>query len=52
MFRLYKPDFVLNNGIIIEAKGWFKARDRVKHLLIQEQYPELDIRFCFRTHTM
>ena len=24
MFRLYKPDFILNNGIIIEAKGWFK----------------------------
>ena len=48
MFRLYKPDFVLNNGIIIEAKGWFKARDRVKHLLIQEQYPELDIRFLFQ----
>ncbi len=48
MFRLYKPDFVLNNGIIIEAKGWFKAKDRVKHLLIQEQYPELDIRFLFQ----
>lgn len=48
MFRLYKPDFVLNNGIIIEAKGWFRPRDRVKHLLIQEQYPELDIRFLFQ----
>jgi len=48
MFRIYKPDFVLNNGIIIEAKGWFRPRDRVKHLLIQEQYPELDIRFLFQ----
>ena len=37
MFRLYKPDFVLNNGIIIEAKGWFRPRDRVKHLLIKDQ---------------
>jgi|TARA_B100000519_G_scaffold201942_1_gene218877 hypothetical protein len=48
MFRIYKPDFVLNNGIIIEAKGWFRPRDRVKHLLIQEQYPDLDIRFLFQ----
>ena len=35
MFRLYKPDFILNNGIIIEAKGWFKPIDRVKHLFIK-----------------
>jgi hypothetical protein len=48
MYRLYKPDFILNNGIIIEAKGWFRPKDRVKHLLIQEQYPELDIRFLFQ----
>ena len=48
MFRLYKPDFILNNGIIIEAKGWFKSTDRVKHLLVQEQYPDLDIRFLFQ----
>ena len=46
--RYYKPDFILNNGIIIEAKGWFKPSDRVKHLLVQEQYPDLDIRFLFQ----
>ena len=45
--KSYKPDFVLDNGIIIEVKGWFKAKDRSKHLLIQAQYPELDIRFIF-----
>ena len=44
----YKPDWVLPNGIIIEAKGRFTAHDRAKHLLIQEQQPSLDIRFVFK----
>ena len=43
----YTPDFVLPNGIIIETKGVWDAEDRKKHLLIKEQYPELDIRFVF-----
>lgn len=43
----YTPDFVLKNGIIIEAKGEFSAHDRIKHLLIKQQHPELDIRFLF-----
>ena len=43
----YTPDFVLPNGIIIEAKGIFDATDRAKHLLIKKQYPNLDIRFVF-----
>jgi len=43
----YTPDFVLPNGIIIESKGRFLASDRTKHLLIQKQYPEKDIRFVF-----
>ena len=45
--KTYTPDFVLDNGIIIEVKGWFRAADRKKHLLIKEQYPKLDIRFIF-----
>lgn len=45
--RTYTPDFILANGIIIETKGYFKPEDRTKHLLIKEQYPELDIRFVF-----
>ena len=44
----YKPDWVLPNGIIIEAKGRFTAHDRAKHLLIQKQHPILDIRFVFK----
>lgn len=43
----YTPDVVLPNGIIIELKGRFTAVDRKKHLLIQEQRPDLDIRFVF-----
>lgn len=43
----YLPDFVLGNGIIIEAKGVFDVEDRKKHLAIKEQHPDLDIRFVF-----
>ena len=45
--KTYTPDFELPNGIIIETKGRFISADRTKHLLIQEQYPHLDIRFVF-----
>ncbi|WP_390577006.1 endonuclease I [Megasphaera massiliensis] len=44
----YTPDFVLSNGIVIEAKGLFEREDRQKHLLIKEQYPNLDLRFVFQ----
>ena len=43
----YKPDFVLPNGIVVEAKGQFLSSDRTKHKLIKEQHPNLDIRFVF-----
>jgi hypothetical protein len=43
----YTPDFLLPNGIIIETKGYFPAKDRLKHLYIKAQHPELDIRFVF-----
>lgn len=43
----YTPDFRLPNGIIVETKGRFVTADRQKHLLIQDQHPELDIRFVF-----
>lgn len=46
--RRYTPDFLLlRNGIIVETKGRFVTADRQKHLLIQAQHPELDIRFVF-----
>lgn len=43
----YTPDFELPNGIIIEGKGYFTPADRTKHLLVQQQHPQLDIRFVF-----
>lgn len=43
----YTPDFLLPNGIIIETKGIFDSADRAKHILIKDQYPDLDIRFVF-----
>ena len=46
-YRTYTPDFVLPNGIIIETKGLFTASDRRKHIFVQKQHPELDIRFIF-----
>ncbi len=45
--RKYAPDFKLPNGIIIESKGRFTSADRKKHLLVQMQCPEYDIRFVF-----
>src|SRR5210317_124984 len=47
MYRKYTPDFLLPNGIIIETKGRFTPADRMKHLAIQKQHPNLDIRFVF-----
>ena len=44
-YRHYTPDFILDNGIIIETKGMFDSEDRRKHLCIKKQYPKLDIRF-------
>lgn len=46
-YRTYTPDFLLDNGIIIEAKGQFDSEDRHKHKCVRRQHPELDIRFVF-----
>jgi len=43
----YTPDFILDNGIVIESKGLFTSDDRKKHRLVQSQYPDLDLRFVF-----
>ena len=47
-YRTYTPDFVLNNGIIIEVKGRWTLHDRKKMILVMEQNPELDIRMVFQ----
>tara|TARA_B100001250_G_C19790580_1_gene786304 strand:- start:1375 stop:1836 length:462 start_codon:yes stop_codon:yes gene_type:complete len=46
-YRTYTPDFILDNGIIIETKGRFTVADRRKHLCVKKQHPKLDIRFVF-----
>tara|TARA_R110000796_G_scaffold66141_1_gene152386 strand:+ start:2010 stop:2456 length:447 start_codon:yes stop_codon:yes gene_type:complete len=46
-YRTYTPDFLLDNGIIVEAKGLFDSDDRHKHKCVKKQHPELDIRFVF-----
>ena len=46
--KFYTPDFYLEEqDIYLELKGVLEKPDRVKHLLIQKQYPTLDIRFIF-----
>ena len=45
--RSYTPDFVLDNGIIIEAKGFWSTTDRRKHMEIKTQHTDLDIRLVF-----
>jgi hypothetical protein len=43
----YKPDFILGNGVIVEAKGRFDAATRQKMSLVIEQNPDKDIRLLF-----
>ena len=43
----YLPDFVLPNGIIVEAKGYFDSRSRAKMIAVKKHNPNLDIRFVF-----
>tara|TARA_R100000234_G_C4949472_1_gene156679 strand:+ start:197 stop:571 length:375 start_codon:yes stop_codon:yes gene_type:complete len=46
--RNYTPDFYLpESKIYIETKGRLTTNDRVKHLLIKDQWADLDIRFVF-----
>ena len=46
-YRTYTPDFILDNGIIVETKGIFDNEDMRKNLAVREQHPELDIRLVF-----
>lgn len=43
----YKPDFILPNGIIVEAKGRFDPATRQKMAHVIEQNPDKDIRLLF-----
>lgn len=43
----YFPDWVLPNGIVIEAKGRLTQFDRQKMLAVRRAHPHRDIRFVF-----
>lgn len=43
----YTPDFPLTQTLLIETKGRFMPDDRKKHLLLQAQRPDLEVRFVF-----
>lgn len=43
----YLPDFLLSNGVYIEAKGKFTAPNRTKMLAVRDSNPKLDIRMLF-----
>jgi hypothetical protein len=45
--RTYTPDFILENGVILEVKGRLTSADRSKMLLVINQHPDKDIRFVF-----
>lgn len=43
----YNPDFILSNGVIVEAKGLLDRDSKRKMAAVKKQHPELDIRFLF-----
>lgn len=43
----YNPDFILPNGVIVEAKGLLDRESKRKMVAVKKQHPELDIRFLF-----
>lgn len=43
----YNPDFILPNGIIVEAKGVLDVDSKRKMIAVKKQHPHLDIRFVF-----
>lgn len=45
--RKYLVDFVLENGVWVEAKGRLTVDDRNKMISVKQQHPDIDIRFLF-----
>ena len=44
----YLPDFILPNGIVVEAKGYLDAAACKKMKAVKATNPDLDIRFVFQ----
>jgi hypothetical protein len=50
--RVYRPDWSLKTGVIIELKGYFPAEDRGKMRAVKAAHPTRDIRIVFQNaHT-
>ena len=48
----YTPDFILPNGVYLEAKGLFKPADRRKMIAVKAANPDIDIRFIFQRNNV
>jgi len=52
--RRYTCDFKIltskGEPIFIETKGYFKPKDRVKHIMLKKLYPDADIRIVFQSN--
>lgn len=46
--HFYKPDFVLEDGSIVEAKGELTKADREKLVAVKQQHPGRFISFVFQ----
>jgi len=46
----YTPDCKLPNGILIEIKGYFTAKDRAKMVKVIRDNPDRDIRMVFQAN--
>lgn len=44
----YTPDFFLDNGVVVEAKGRLTAANRTKYKAFVEQYPTVKFRLLFQ----
>ena len=44
----YNPDFILPNGIMLEAKGYWDPEDRRKILAVVRDNPDIDLRMVFQ----
>ena len=46
--RSYTPDFFLDNGVVLEVKGYFDAEDRRLIKLFREQHFTVDLRMVLQ----
>ena len=44
----YRPDFILPNGVWLEAKGYWDSKDRKKIKSVIQQNPDIDLRMVFQ----